>query len=234
MTVFHLVRHAETVWHAENRYAGWSDVGLTPRGYQQASELAAWAGGTALAAVVSSDLSRAVLTAEPAARAAGTVLRVQPLLREVDFGDADGLTKADMRERFPEQLRAFHDRPATAPLPNAESGEHACSRAVRALCELAEELPDAQVLVVTHSTLLRLIVAHAVGIPLDNYRRVMPEVRNVARTTLSGSALALTTRSTALLAFNSPVPQAGPAAGTRAAAAGVGWQGSADGAARQP
>ncbi|MBI0382368.1 histidine phosphatase family protein, partial [Streptomyces albiflaviniger] len=69
MTDFVLVRHGETVWHAENRYAGRTDVPLTEHGHQQAAELGAWAAGRRLDAVLSSPLSRARLTAEPAAAA---------------------------------------------------------------------------------------------------------------------------------------------------------------------
>ncbi|NUT12685.1 MAG: histidine phosphatase family protein, partial [Nonomuraea sp.] len=54
MTDLVLVRHGETVWHAENRYAGTSDVDLTERGRDQAAMLAAWAAEAGLAAVWSS------------------------------------------------------------------------------------------------------------------------------------------------------------------------------------
>lgn len=68
MTHVILVRHGETVWHDGNRYAGRTDVALTPRGRLQAAELAAWAAGQSIDAVFSSPLSRARLTAAPAGR----------------------------------------------------------------------------------------------------------------------------------------------------------------------
>ena len=67
MTQFVLVRHGETEWHAENRYAGISDVSLTARGLEQAKQLAAWAGTAGFAAVWTSTLTRAQLTAAPCA-----------------------------------------------------------------------------------------------------------------------------------------------------------------------
>ncbi|WP_248966102.1 histidine phosphatase family protein [Sphaerisporangium perillae] len=48
MTQLVLVRHGETVWHAENRYAGLSDIELTPRGHAQAAQLAAWSSSAAI------------------------------------------------------------------------------------------------------------------------------------------------------------------------------------------
>ena len=70
MTDLVLVRHGETVWHAENRYAGVSDVALTPRGEEQAARLARWARTAGLVAVWSSPLSRARRTAQGCAGAA--------------------------------------------------------------------------------------------------------------------------------------------------------------------
>ena len=71
-----LVRHGQTVWHAENRYAGRSDVALTPRGVEQAAQLAVWAQTAGLAAVWSSTLSRARITAQACSEAAGLPLVV--------------------------------------------------------------------------------------------------------------------------------------------------------------
>jgi probable phosphoglycerate mutase len=184
MTVFHLVRHAQTVWHRENRYAGVSDIDLTPEGLAQAERFALWAAGTGLAAVVSSDLRRAVLSAQPSARAAGKDLRVVPSLREVGFGQGEGLTADEMHSLFPERLAAFYRQPASNPLPGGENGHVACERAMQSLLDLAHEFPGKEVLVVTHSTLLRLVVARVLGVPLDEYRRAMPVVASMSVTTV--------------------------------------------------
>ena len=67
-----LVRHGETIWHTENRYAGRSDVGLTPRGYEQAN----WARTAELDAVWVSLLSRAQETTALTARVTGLTIQV--------------------------------------------------------------------------------------------------------------------------------------------------------------
>ncbi|MEV0600488.1 histidine phosphatase family protein [Streptomyces sp. NPDC050315] len=184
MTDFLLVRHGETVWHAENRYAGRTDVALTERGHAQAAELAAWAAGAGIDAVVCSPLSRARLTAEPAARALGVAPRVDERLLEVDFGRGDGLTRTEMREVFPERLDAFLRDPVTHHLPGGEDPEQAAARATACLTDLARELPDGRVLVVAHSTLVRLLLCRALGIPLGTYRTVFPALENGALTEL--------------------------------------------------
>jgi len=180
-----LVRHGETVWHAENRYAGSSDVDLTVLGRSQAGTLARWARDAELAAVSCSDLVRARDTAEPAASAAGVELHVDARLREVHFGEGEGRTRAEMDALFPDALRAFHARPATRPLPGAEAGVAAVDRAMPALREIAGAHPGGRVLLVCHSTLLRLLLCHLLGLPLDDYRRVFPRVSNVALTTVA-------------------------------------------------
>ncbi|MFF3643566.1 histidine phosphatase family protein [Streptomyces sp. NPDC002564] len=184
MTDFILVRHGETVWHDGNRYAGRTDIELTSRGLLQAAALGAWAAGERIDAVVSSPLGRARRTAEPAAQALGLVPRVEERLIEVDFGRGEGLTRAEMHERFPTELAAFLRDPVARHLPGGEDPRAAAERASEALTDLAAAFPDGRVLVVAHSTLVRLLLCHRLGIPLADYRRVFPELHNGALTEL--------------------------------------------------
>ena len=185
MTALVLVRHGETVWHAENRYAGRSDVALTARGRAQAEPLARWAADARPALVVSSPLARARDTAAPAARAAGVALRTDPRLVEVDFGAGEGRHRAEMRAAFPQALEAFLAAPSSHPLPGGEPGADAVARALPPLCGYADEAgPDATVLVVAHQTLLRLVLCALLEIPLDRYRAVFPRLDNGALTTV--------------------------------------------------
>ena len=188
MTDLVLVRHGETEWHAGNRYAGRTDVPLTPRGVAQAQDLAVWARRTPPDRVLASPLERARHTAEPAARAAGLEVIVDDRLVEVDFGKGDGLTRDEMRERFPAELDAFLTSPATSPLPGGETGADAVARARPALTDATTAHPDGIVLVVAHQTLLRLLLCDLLGIPLDHYRRVFPHLDNVARTVVRPAA----------------------------------------------
>ena len=179
-----LARHGETLWHAENRYAGSSDVGLTPRGLQQAEQLGRWAGRHTIPAVYSSDLSRAMITAGPAAAALGCSVQVDARLREVDFGQGEGLTTTEMRERFPQSVNDFRERPGHSPFPGGESGRAALDRAWPALERIAVRHDDQPALVVMHSTLMRLILCRVLGMPLDLYRTAFPSVINAAVTTI--------------------------------------------------
>ncbi|MFV0131270.1 histidine phosphatase family protein [Streptomyces sp. HMX112] len=184
MTDFVLVRHGETEWHADNRYAGRTDVPLTALGRRQAATLGAWAAGQRLDAVLCSPLSRARLTAEPAATALGLVPRVDERLQEVDFGRGEGLTRSEMAEEFPDELAAFLRDPVTHHLPGGEDPAAAARRATGCLTGFVDELPGGRVLVVAHSTLVRLALCELLGIPLARYRQVFPALENGALTEL--------------------------------------------------
>ncbi|WP_433516151.1 histidine phosphatase family protein [Nonomuraea sp. CA-143628] len=200
MTNIALVRHGESVWHAENRYAGLSDVELTPRGLDQAGQLASWAGRAGLSAVWASTLSRARITAAASAEAAGVEVRVDERLRELDFGQADGLTAAEMRERFPEARAAFEADPATNPLPGGEDPKLAADRFTECLRDIAAAHPDGRVMVVAHTTVIRIALCRLMGVPLDEYRRLFPKLDNCAITEIRPR-----NGQVAILRYNSPI-----------------------------
>lgn len=200
MTDLVLVRHGETVWHAGNRYTGSSDVPLTFRGKKQAEQLAGWAATAGLGACFCSPLTRARETLRPAARAAGLTPRYDARLVELDFGDGEGLTAAEMAERFPEHLAAFRRDPVACHLPAGEDPNAAIKRASAFLDEVTTNHPDQRVLIVWHSTLMRLMLCHLLGIRPANYRRVFPIMRNGALTEIR-----LTPDGCALLQFNAPI-----------------------------
>lgn len=204
MTLVYLVRHGETPWHAENRYCGRTDLSLTERGRQQAEELAAWAATAGLAVVYSSTMRRARDTAAPAAAAAGVPHRVDDRLVELDFGLAEGLTSAEMRERWPERRAAFERDPVANPLPEGEDPKAAIARGRDALDEIVAAYPHGTVLVVCHSTFLRLVTCELAGMDPSQYRELFPRVDNT-----SGAVLRHDT-GWELLAFN-PVLRASTA-----------------------
>lgn len=201
MTDLTLVRHGETVWHADNRYAGSSDIALTGKGRQQAEQLAGWAKQARLDAIWASPLVRARDTAAVTADAAGVRVHVDPRLAELDFGEGEGLTSAEMARRFPEARRAFEHDPVAHHLPGGEDPHDGVERAIACLADIVRAHPDGRVLVVGHGTIKRLVLCHLLGIPLRHYRRHFPVVRNCGVTTIRWDG----TGSAALLEFNTPI-----------------------------
>jgi broad specificity phosphatase PhoE len=204
VTHLFLVRHGTTVWHAENRYAGATDIALDARGYLQAERLATWASAAGLAAIWSSPLGRARETAAPAARAVGLDPSIDERLREIDFGQIEGKTMAEAERLFPEEIRRFKADPATYPMPGGEDPNQAAWRAVSALREIASLHAGGRVLVVAHNTLIRLALCSLFSIPLMRYRTVFPAVRNGALTEIG-----FENENAALLQYNAPLGTAG-------------------------
>jgi len=192
-TTLYLVRHGQTIWHAENRYTGSSDIALTPEGEEEAGRLASWAAVTRPDGVYSSPLERARLTAEPSARALGVDLVEHHDLREVDFGEGEGLTRDEMASRFPDALNAFLRAPAENPLPGGERGLDAIARARPVVDAIVKDHRDGSALLVLHSTLVRLLLCDLLGIEPNRYRSLFPRVVNCAITTVEvGDTAALT------------------------------------------
>jgi probable phosphoglycerate mutase len=205
-TVLTLVRHGRTIWHAENRYAGVSDVPLDEIGRAQAVALAGWARHQHFDVLVCSPVPRAVATAAPVAAALGLEPEVVTDLREVDFGIAEGRTLAELRVSHPDSAEAFVADPVAHPFPGAESPAAAAERAVGALRGVAERHRGRSVLVVAHSTLLRLALCTWLGIPLARYRAVLPRLENAAATRIRVPVDAAAPP--ALLALNIPTSPA--------------------------
>lgn len=177
-TTMFLSRHGQTVWHAENRYAGVSDVDLTPRGVEQAHELAAWAGQQTLDRIVSSPVRRAVETATPVAAALHMDLQIEPGLSEMSFGIAEGMTIGEMRAQDAQMVADFVADPVAHPFPDAEDPSLAAERGSAALLALAAAHAGETLLVVAHNTLLRLSLCELIGVAPSRYRTLFPKLDN--------------------------------------------------------
>lgn len=199
MTTVVLARHGRTAWHSPNRYAGRSDIPLDAHGLSQAQTLAEWARSQGFTALACSSMRRARDTIAPTAQFTGLTPKVDERLREVDFGVAEGRTMADLRDEDPEMVRRFESDPAAHHFPGGEPPGAAVARACAALEEIAAQ--GGTILVVAHSTLIRLMTCSVLGVPLGEYRRRLPSLHPAATVTLRftpGDPVAL-------LAYNVPV-----------------------------
>jgi probable phosphoglycerate mutase len=198
-------RHGETIWHKENRYAGSSDIALSPQGYRDAELLADWASTARLDALWVSPLLRAQKTAGPVARVTGLEPRIDARLREVSFGQAEGRTIAELEQIFPEILKAFLADPAAHPFPEGEDLHVAAERALSCFYEIAEMYPDGRILIVAHSSLLRIALCQMIGVPIGQYRSIFPFVHNCSLTEIK-----ITNGRASLLMYNAPIsPRSG-------------------------
>jgi len=181
-TTILLARHGETDWNAVGRWQGHTDRALTERGRRQAVELAERLANANIDAVYSSDLLRAVETAEPVAKRLGLPLQTLPELREVDVGTWAGLTRDEVAERFPDGFRRWSEWQTG--WENGETYDEMGKRVVGAILKLADEHQGGRILVVSHGGSIRALHAAAAGIDIAAFRRLRPVVQNARVTSI--------------------------------------------------
>ncbi|MEU9780489.1 bifunctional RNase H/acid phosphatase [Streptomyces phaeochromogenes] len=167
-TTFVLLRHGETPLTPQKRFSGsgGSDPALSETGRHQAERVA-----TALAArgtvqdVVSSPLARCRETAAIVAARLGLDVRIEDGLRETDFGAWEGLTFAEVRERYPDDMSAWLSSPDAEPTGGGESFEAVAHRVAAARDELLAAHTGRTVLLVSHVTPIKTLVRLALGAP---------------------------------------------------------------------
>jgi broad specificity phosphatase PhoE len=181
-TTILLARHGETDWNAVGRWQGHTDRALTERGRRQAVELAERLANDAIDAVYSSDLLRAVETAEPVAKRLGLPLQTVPELREVDVGTWAGLTRDEVAERFPDGFRRWSEWQTG--WEDGETYDEMGERVVGAILRLAREHPGERILVVSHGGAIRALHAAAAGIDIATFRQLRQVVENARVTSI--------------------------------------------------
>lgn len=170
MTELILVRHGETAWNAEHRIQGHLDSPLNDEGLAQALLLGERLGREAFAHFYSSDLGRALQTAQPIADRSGMRPVPEPLLRERNLGVFQGLTGPECQRRFPEDYERFHRRDPDHVVPQGESIRQVHARVSGLLETLAQRHRGERVLVVTHGGVLDAAYRFVSGMPLDRSR----------------------------------------------------------------
>jgi broad specificity phosphatase PhoE len=169
-----LIRHGETPLNREMRYIGLRDDGLTETGKRQARQLADTLATFPIAAVYSSPLQRAYLTAQAIAERHGLEVLHNDALIESNFGQWEGLTAREVKARGAkdaEILRAWQDDPTLAP-PQGESLDAMSKRVQSAVTAIAQEHPGQTIVLVTHTGPLKAILCAALGVSMVTAFRI--------------------------------------------------------------
>jgi probable phosphoglycerate mutase len=171
-----LTRHGSTPRSDPEQHLGQGiDVGLSAEGEAAARALAGRLEDVAFDRIVSSQLRRAVQTVE--ILAAGRAVETDPRLAEMDYGQWEGLTYAQIEARDLERRRRWEADPAEEHCPGGESGNEVAAR-VRAF--LADAIgragsdareAEGRILVVAHATLNRILLCVVLGVPVRDFRR---------------------------------------------------------------
>lgn len=183
-----MIRHGETEGAEIRRYKGTLDVPLSEKGMKQVERVSEHIlklmstiqkEGDALpvsernpAAVYSSDLSRALKSAEIIARPHSLSPIVVPSLRERNFGLWEGMSFEEIKDKYPEEFKAWAGNPLEFSPVNGESTLEVRDRVMDAFEKIVQAHPGGRVAIVAHGGVNRIILCHILGIPLENIFRV--------------------------------------------------------------
>lgn len=168
-----LVRHGETEYNRRGLALGRDDVPLNERGLWQARRAGEALSGEPLTAVYSSPLRRALDTAEQVASPHGLEVRVEERLIEMEIGDVEGYTFAEVRERHPGLLEAWmSDDGPSQPMPGGERLLDVDERAWAVVSDLAARHGDETVAVVAHNFVILCVLTRALALRLAEFRQL--------------------------------------------------------------
>ena len=173
-TTFILIRHGVTPNTERKLFcgSGGTDPGLTETGRDQAKRAADWVRqNETVDAVYASPLRRTQETAGAVAEALDLDIVLEPGVAEVAFGDWDGHTFREIFEQWPNEVQRWLDSPAVPP-PNGESMEATRARTLAARDRLIAAHPEQTIVVVSHVTPIKLLVAEALGAPIEAIYRM--------------------------------------------------------------
>ena len=162
------IRHGETAWNRDTRIQGSTDIGLNDTGKAQARRVAEALRDEAVDAVYSSDLLRARQTATAICASTGAPLHLESGLRERAFGVVEGLTWAEIAERFPTESQRWRKRDLSfAAQGGGEALPEFFARCMGAVQLIAKAHPGQTVVVVAHGGVLDCLYRAATRLPLD-------------------------------------------------------------------
>lgn len=162
-----LIRHGQTAWNASGRLQGHQDIPLDETGQRQAAAVAQALADEDLDALYSSDLKRAMATAQPLAQRLAMEVNTDPGLRERGFGCLEGNTYAEIEARWPEDARAWRQRDLHARPGGGESLSGFYRRCLDTATLLVQRHPGQSVALVAHGGVLDCLYRAAVGVALD-------------------------------------------------------------------
>ena len=162
-------RHGRTSWNAAQRFQGQSDIPLDELGVTQAARAAKSLAKLHPSRIIASDLVRARATADALAAITGLPVETFPGLRETFAGEWEGLTRAELEERFPGEMSKWSARSNARP-GGGESRLEVAQRMVAVVDRVLPELEVGQTLIVaTHGGAARAAIGALLDLPPDHW-----------------------------------------------------------------
>ena len=175
MTTLVLIRHGQTDWNVEGRWQGQVGPPLNERGREQARRVAEYQSQFGFAALYSSDLRRAMETAQIIGAEMGVEVISEPRLREVNLGQWQGMLTDDIQAQYPEEFRQWHHEPLAVQPPDGETVHALAARVLEAINEIIARYPKRRVGIVAHELPIAIVLCRSAGLGLEHLRDMIPE-----------------------------------------------------------
>jgi len=177
----YLVRHGETESNKERRYQGWTESPLSKKGARQAEKAGFFLGGEKIAGLYCSDLKRAVNTARVIGAGSGLKPVITPLLREINFGQWEGLTFDEIEATWGEEINRWLDDPFHKSAPGGETLGEVCARMRSFLEQLEKNVPIGQrIAAVSHGGSIRALLYHVLNLDRESFWNLKIENASVS------------------------------------------------------
>jgi 2,3-bisphosphoglycerate-dependent phosphoglycerate mutase len=163
VTKLYLIRHGQSAGNAEGRFGGHGPTPLSKLGERQAEITAQLLAKEGVTAIYSSDLHRAVQTAEPLSRLTGVPIIPTTAFRERNVGVLEGLTFDESKQTYPEDYYALVNRNVHHVITNGESYRHLLRRSTIELWEILRTNIGGRIAIYSHTGAICFLTLHLMG-----------------------------------------------------------------------
>ncbi|MDF2521530.1 MAG: Phosphoglycerate mutase [Clostridia bacterium] len=167
MLRLYIVRHGQTEFNVEGRLQGRMDSPLTEKGLRDAEALGKYLSDISFDMVLASPSKRAQRTAEIICSGKDISIQVEPDMREINLGSWEGRTKEEVLRAYPQEGEIFYNKPHLYKPLEGDNYYDVQERAAAAVKRLADECQEGNILIVTHTVVVRAIVAYFMGYPME-------------------------------------------------------------------
>lgn len=188
MATIILVRHGENDWVTKHRLAGWIEgVHLNENGRKQAEDAAKHLKDVKIDALYSSPVERCMETAEYISKTHKLKIRPLPEVGEVRYGKWEGKKIAKLAKKPLWRVVQFF--PSRMRFPEGEALREVQFRAIQALEKLSQQHQDETIVVCSHADLIKLVLAHYLGVHMDLFQRIVISPASASVITLPSNGM---------------------------------------------
>ncbi len=187
-----LARHGETDWNAAEIFRGRADVGLNETGMRQAELLGDYLSRDNINIVYSSPLKRAVRTAEAIAGRQALEVNIVQNLIDLDYGAWQGLSRQEVKEKYPELYQDWTDLPEQVRMPRGESLEDVRNRAVPFVEDAVLTCGEGTVVLVSHRVVNKVLICALLGLDNSHFWNIRLDNCGITRFNYERNRLVLT------------------------------------------